>query len=59
VTRGLKPDQDLVEARLQAGWNRLLFKITQGTTGWALSLRVAGPPGLEFDPAGDLPGAGR
>ncbi len=55
ANRALKPDEDVVPCRLEAGWNRLLFKVTQGGGLTGLSLRVTGADGLEFDPFGDLP----
>nr|MDQ2730660.1 hypothetical protein [Armatimonadota bacterium] len=51
--RGLKFDDDHVNANLKAGWNSVLMKVTNGSGGWALIFRVADPnglpvPGLEF-----------
>ena len=40
VTRGLKVDQDVVQARLEAGVNKLLFKVLQGRGRWGLVARI-------------------
>ncbi len=39
-SRGLSVDQDVVEARLQPGANKVLIKVTQGGGDWAVCLRV-------------------
>ncbi|MBV9848765.1 MAG: hypothetical protein JO250_03660 [Armatimonadetes bacterium] len=49
-------DQDKVSAHLNAGWNSVLIKVTQGNGGWSLHFRIATPagqpvPGLEFSDA--------
>jgi hypothetical protein len=59
--RGLKVDEDRIEARLQPGWNRFLVKVYQGKGGWGLAFRLADRenrpfPTLRYDPYGDLPG---
>ncbi len=46
VYRGLQLDNDTVVVPLKAGWNTLLCKVVNGEGGYALSVRVAGPPGL-------------
>jgi serine/threonine protein kinase/rubrerythrin len=56
VYRAMKPDQDEASCRLRSGWNRFLIKVTQGTMGWGLSLRISGVDGLEFEPSGELRG---
>ncbi|MBM3500779.1 MAG: hypothetical protein FJX74_19135, partial [Armatimonadetes bacterium] len=38
-------DQDIVQARLQPGVNRILLKVLQGGGGWAVSLRITDPQG--------------
>jgi len=38
--RALKPEQDLVPARLEAGVNRLLLCVSNGAGDWAVSLRI-------------------
>jgi len=58
--RGVKVDEDRVELRLQAGWNRFQIKVYQGKGGWGLAFRLANLqgkaiPGLQFDPYGNLP----
>ena len=58
--RGVKVDEDRVEIRLRAGWNRLLIKVYQGKGGWGLAARIADRSGrpmtdLVYDPWGDLP----
>ncbi|MBE7466568.1 MAG: hypothetical protein HS116_24125 [Planctomycetes bacterium] len=40
VQRGMSLDQDRAEAQLQAGWNPVLIRISQGWGGWALALRI-------------------
>lgn len=42
VRRGVSPDQDLVEVSLNAGENRLLVKVEQGTGGWGFCARLLG-----------------
>jgi len=59
--RGMTLDEDRVETRLQAGWNRLLVKVYQGKGDWGLGLRLTDRegkelPDLRYDPFGDLPG---
>lgn len=48
ATRGLQVDQDKVKARLKAGTNTLLVKVTQGGGQWAVACGiqalVGGPP---------------
>lgn len=57
ATRGLKPDQDVVQTRLEAGTNRLLFKILQGKGQWALVARITDRDGkpLQFETRGEQP----
>ena len=45
VDRGLTPDSDSAEARLVAGVNRILIKVSQGGGGWAYCLRLTAPDG--------------
>lgn len=40
VYRGLQPDEDTVDIPLNAGWNTLVFKVTNGEGGYALSVRL-------------------
>ncbi len=47
VNRGYSPAEDRFEGRLQAGDNRLLVKVTQGTGGWTLGIRVRAVDGTE------------
>ncbi|MFH1746331.1 MAG: HEAT repeat domain-containing protein [Planctomycetota bacterium] len=52
--RGCTPRADMVAAKLRAGWNRLLVKVTNNGGGWAASVRVRAPDGnhlenLKFD----------
>ena len=37
VLRGLTPDEDVAKVTLEAGWNHLLVKVTQGTGGWQMA----------------------
>jgi hypothetical protein len=39
VYRGTTPDQDRIPVTLAAGWNRILFKVSQGVGGWGLCAR--------------------
>lgn len=41
VNRAFNPEQDIVEAHLHPGWNRLMLKIRNGTADWAFSARFA------------------
>lgn len=47
--RGLVVGQDKVPVTLQAGWNRLLLKITQGEGGWAACARLRTPNGHRLE----------
>lgn len=40
IRRGVRPDEDIAEATLQAGENAVLVKVEQGTGDWGLCLRV-------------------
>lgn len=40
VDRGVTPDSDVVGIRLEAGLNRILFKISQGSGGWGYCARI-------------------
>ncbi len=39
TARGHHHDQDRTDVKLEAGWNRVLFKVSQGVGDWALSAR--------------------
>jgi hypothetical protein len=45
VLRGCVADQDKVAVHLTAGWNRLLFKVAQNTSNWALIAKVCDSAG--------------
>ena len=45
VARGLTCDEDRVAVELQAGWNPLLVKVTQGTGDWGLCVSLYTPAG--------------
>jgi tetratricopeptide (TPR) repeat protein len=45
ATRALKPEQDLVPARLEAGVNRLLLCVSNSGWDWAVSLRITNSDG--------------
>ncbi len=49
--RSLAPAQHVVAARLNAGWNRLLFKVSNRRGGWGLCARIRGENG---EPIPDL-----
>ncbi len=54
VARAAQPFTDRAEVTLQAGWNRLLLKITQNNLGWEFCARMRTPagqpvPGLRAD----------
>lgn len=58
TARPLQPGSDKFDAKLNAGWNSLLVKVTQNNLGWEFCIRVLGPDGshvdgLQFDAAGD------
>ncbi len=48
--RAYMPDQDSIPARLIAGKNRILLKITQGGGQWAAGVRITNPDGSPFKP---------
>jgi hypothetical protein len=55
----LKADEYNVALKLEEGWNRLLFKVTNATGPYGLLMRItdgnkAPIPGLEYSPTGDL-----
>lgn len=55
----LKADEYNVGLKLEEGWNRLLFKVTNVNNNFGLLMRItdgnkAAIPGLEFSPYGDL-----
>jgi hypothetical protein len=55
---GLKPDEFGVPLKLQEGWNRLLFKVTNTNAAFGLLMRItdankAPVPALEYSPYGD------
>ncbi len=57
-TGGFKADEFKIRVKLEEGWNRLLFKIRNGTTNFGLQVRLVdgagGPiPGIEWHPYGD------
>jgi putative heme-binding domain-containing protein len=45
VTRGAGPRQDVATVRFQAGLNRLMVKVNQGSGGWAFVVEVEDPLG--------------
>lgn len=45
IARQCVPDQDKVPVQLAAGWNRLLAKVSQGTGGWKLAVKVCDASG--------------
>jgi HEAT repeat protein len=47
--RGLSPRQDIVNVKLNEGWNELLLKVTNRAGGWACSCRVRGHDGGPID----------
>jgi hypothetical protein len=55
AARALKAGEDTVAVRLNAGWNTLLLKVTQGSGDWGACCRVRDPSGarlagLKFSP---------
>ncbi|HLY11408.1 MAG TPA: hypothetical protein VKW04_19045 [Planctomycetota bacterium] len=57
-TGAVKADEFNVPLKLEEGWNRLLFKVTNSNAGFGLLLRItdankAPIPGLEYSPYGD------
>jgi hypothetical protein len=55
---GVKNDEFKVKIQLTDGWNRLLFKVRNGTTSFGLSMRLVDSAGkaiegLEYNPTGD------
>lgn len=58
ASRGLTPDEDVLNIELVSGWNSLLLKISDILGGWAFSARLTAPDGseltgMEYDPAPD------
>jgi HEAT repeat protein len=49
ANRGMSPRQDLVNARLNKGWNDLLLKVTDNSGGWAFCCRIRKPDGSALD----------
>lgn len=51
AARGLTVDQDVVKARLKAGKNRILLKVSNGGGDWEFAFRITDPEGkpLEFE----------
>ncbi len=47
--RGISPGSDKVDVTLNAGWNLVLFKVTQLNAGWAFCARVLSPQGQHID----------
>ena len=46
--RGCNADEDTVAIELQQGWNVLMFKVSNGPGAWALSARIAGAEGIQY-----------
>ena len=65
TARGAAPAQEKANVTLNAGWNTLLLKITQGTGGWGAFARLADEKGsaltniAEKIPGSDLPEGSR
>jgi hypothetical protein len=49
VDRGSAPDQDVVLTRLEAGRNRILLRISQGSGGWGFCSRLTTKDGAALD----------
>ncbi len=47
--RGVTRGEDVVPARLEEGWNRLLLKVTNNGGAWSACARIAGPDGKMLD----------
>lgn len=47
--RGVASAVDRIEGRLEAGWNRLLCKVSQYEMGWALRVSVTASPSVRFE----------
>lgn len=43
--RALSPGEDKVDITLRKGWNNILLKVTQGSGGWEVCVRLIGPDG--------------
>jgi len=54
VERACGFDQDVVPARLEAGWNRILLKIADSRIDWEFRLRITDPDGAALEPGGNL-----
>lgn len=49
AARALQPDQDVCRARLRAGANLLLLRVSQGGGGWEFCVRIADAAGRPID----------
>jgi len=54
VERACGFDQDVLPAELEAGWNRILLKITDSRIDWEFRLRITGPDGVALEPGRDF-----
>lgn len=54
--RASVPDEDVVTLNLQAGWNPLIIKVTQGGLGWRFVARLNDNAGLRFSADGKSAG---
>lgn len=58
-TGAMKADEFNVSIKLEEGWNRLLFKVSNASGGFGLMMRIADAgkapiPALEYSPYGDM-----
>lgn len=49
VARAVAPGQEKVTVRVDQGWNRMLFKVTQNIMGWGACARFTNPDGSRAD----------
>jgi hypothetical protein len=49
ANRGMSPREDLVNTRLNKGWNDLLLKVTDNSGGWTFCCRIRKSDGSTLD----------
>jgi hypothetical protein len=49
ANRGMSPRQNLVDVKLQEGWNELMLKVVDNEGGWGFCCRVRSPDGSALE----------
>lgn len=55
IYRGAAPGQERADVELNAGWNEVLVKVTQGVGGWGFFFDLLGPDGKPMADVGYSP----